>query len=127
MRALVVAAVSLTTGTAVAAVPLVPTPLAYWSTGRAERSLIAVNPQPFATTHDPSSLAVAATCKGVGRSHTTPHGVRQYHLFDCRLTVAYDGNGGMLVRFPATRWCAYTHHGIDEIVEYGHGGVPGCG
>jgi hypothetical protein len=61
--------------------------------------------------------SVAASCKGVGRFDTTARGVRLYHLFDCSLDVAYEGNGGMLVRLPASRWCAYTHHGIDEIVR----------
>jgi hypothetical protein len=95
---------------------------------RAERSLVAVNPQVFAA-RDPlalSTLVVSASCKGVGQRFETPARVRLYHLFDCSLLVNDTGNG-LLVRVGAMRWCAYTHHGIDEIVRWGGGWVNGCG
>src|SRR5262245_34077506 len=112
------------TGVASAAVA----PLAYWSTARAERAVVAVNPQVFpASSSSRSTLTVSASCTGLGRYRRTERGVRRYHLFLCSLVVAYDGNGGLLVRLPASRWCAYTHQGIDEIVRYGRGWVPGCG
>jgi hypothetical protein len=100
----------------------------YWGVRRAERSLIVVNPQVF-TAKEPSAprtLVVSAVCKGVGPRLKTVAGDPLYHVFDCSLTVDYDGNS-LLVHLPPTRWCAYTHHGIDEIVRYGGGWVAGCG
>jgi len=128
VRAVVGSAVALTSATAVAAVPPVAARLAYWSTPRAERSLVSIQPQTLSVNPaHPSSVVVSGSCKGVGRFRQAPHGVRLYHVFDCSLVVAYDGNGGLLVHVAPSRWCAYTHGGFDEIVRYGGGWVPGCG
>src|SRR5215471_13488184 len=128
VRAVAVSAVALTTATAAAAVPLIPVRVTYWSTHRAERSLISTQPQTLSVNPmHPSTLLVTGSCKGVGRFQRSQRGLRLYHLFDCSLVVAYDGNGGMLVHLPPSRWCAYTHHRVDEIVRYGNDRVAGCG